>query len=147
MKKNIKDDIVSKNDDQSWLYSPSVREHFFNPKNIQTSDPKEGEFDGLGTVGSPVCGDVMKIWIKVDKNTSRIIELTWRTFGCASAIASTSVLSEMVTRDGGMKIEDAQKITARDILSELGGLPPQKVHCSVLGDEALREAIADYESR
>lgn len=142
MKKNK--DIVSEDKKQSWLYSNTVKEHFFRPKNVQLKDPKKGEFDGLGTVGSPACGDVMTIWIKVDQKTSRIKKCTWRTFGCASAIASTSMLSVMVTRRGGMKLADAEKLTPKDILQELGGLPARKIHCSVLGDQALRAAIADY---
>ena len=108
-------------------------------------DPRLGEFNGQGTVGSPVCGDIMKIWIKIDPRTKRIKKCTWRTFGCASAIASTSMLSVMVTRQGGMKIDQAMKLTPKDILNELGGLPTRKVHCSVLGDQALRAAIADYQ--
>ncbi|NMB48760.1 iron-sulfur cluster assembly scaffold protein [Candidatus Kuenenbacteria bacterium] len=130
----------------SWLYSNTVKEHFFHPKNIQLKDPKLKEFNGVGTVGSPACGDVMTIWIQVDPKTKRLKKCTWRTFGCASAIASTSMLSVMVTRRGGMKISEAEKLTPQDILKELGGLPPRKVHCSVLGDQALRAAIEDYKN-
>jgi NifU-like protein involved in Fe-S cluster formation len=91
------------------------------------------------------CGDVMKLWIWIEKD--RIKKCKWQTFGCASAIASTSMLSVMVTEKGGMKISDAKKITAKDILKRLGGLPAIKIHCSVLGDQALRAAINDYESK
>ncbi|MDO8647215.1 MAG: iron-sulfur cluster assembly scaffold protein [Candidatus Diapherotrites archaeon] len=90
------------------------------------------------------CGDKMDLWIKVDPKTERIKECKWKTFGCASAIASTSMLSTMVSEKGGMKIEKALKITPQDIMKRLGGLPARKVHCSVLGDKALRAAINDY---
>lgn len=140
-------DIKNKNDDNGWLYTPTVKRHFFTPKNIQLSEPKKNDFNGLGTVGSPVCGDMMTMWIKVDPKTKRIKKCTWRTFGCASAIASTSILSVMVTRNGGMALDKAAKLTPKDILKELGGLPPRKVHCSVLGDQALRAAIEDYNKK
>ena len=141
--KKIKD-VVSKSGDNSWLYSPTVKDHFFKPRNVQLEDPGKDEFNGKGTVGSPVCGDMMTLWIKVDSSSDRIKKCSWRTFGCASAIASTSMLSVMVTRRGGMKLFDAEKLAPADILKELGGLPPRKVHCSVLGDQALRSAINDY---
>jgi NifU-like protein involved in Fe-S cluster formation len=85
----------------------------------------------------------MEMWIKVEGG--KIKGCKWRTFGCASAIASTSMLSEMITEKGGMKIEDALKLSGKDIMDRLGGLPAIKIHCSVLGDRALREAIKDYE--
>lgn len=90
------------------------------------------------------CGDAMKFWLRIDPKTERIKECRWQTYGCASAIASTSALSEMLTEKGGMKIEKALKITPQDILKRLGGLPARKIHCSVLGDKALRAAINDY---
>ncbi len=128
---------------QRWLYSATVKDHFFNPRNAH----KEGETfvpDGEGEVGSPACGDLMNIMIQVDKNSDRITACRWSTFGCASAIASTSMLSVMITENNGMKINDALKLRPQHILDCLGGLPDKKIHCSVLGDEALREAIADY---
>lgn len=132
----------------SWMYSKKVKEHFFKPKNILTTDKEikkwNKEADGIGEVGSPACGDMMKIWIKVDKKNDKIKEMKWRTFGCASAIASTSILSVMVTKNNGMKIEKALKIKPQDIAKSLEGLPKKKFHCSVLGDKALREAIHDY---
>lgn len=137
-------DIKAKNDSQGWLYTKTVKDHFFHPRNVQLKEPKKGEFNGVGTVGSPVCGDMMTMWIKVDKKTGCIKKCAWRTFGCASAIASTSMLSVMVTRKSGMKLNEAIKLTPKDILRELGGLPPRKVHCSVLGDQALRAAIENY---
>jgi len=89
----------------------------------------------------------MEFLIKVDLATDRIKECRWRTFGCASALASTSVLSEMITEKGGMKISEAVKLTPQDIIKRLHGLPAIKVHCSVLGDQALRAAIKDYLKR
>jgi len=124
-----------------WIYSDKVQEHFFNPKNVMKRTPKKGAYDGYGEVGSPACGDLMKVWIKVDKKTQKISDFKWKTFGCASAIATTSILSEMVI---GMKLDRAFKITAADIVKKLGGLPKRKIHCSVLGDQALRLAIEDY---
>ena len=128
----------------NWLYSETVKDHFFHPRNIQIKDPRSGEFNGKGTVGSPVCGDMMTMWIKVDPKTERIKQCAWKTFGCASAIASTSILSEMVK---GMTIGRAIKITPKDIIQKLGGLPARKIHCSVLGDQALRAAIEDYHNK
>ena len=139
-----KSDVVSKDNQTAWLYSDIVKDHFFAPRNILLKDPKKSEFNGKGTVGSPICGDMMTMWIKVDSKTQRITACKWRTFGCASAIASTSILSVMATRKGGLTIDKAMKITPRDIVKELGGLPTRKIHCSVLGDQALRAAIEDY---
>jgi len=127
-----------------WLYSETVKDHFFHPRNFLQGDEAAFAADGIGEVGSPACGDVMKMWIKVDQKKAKIIDLKWKTFGCASAIGSTSMLSEMVLKNGGMKIEEALKITPKDILKKLGGLPPNKIHCSVLGDKALRAAIENY---
>ncbi len=129
----------------SWNYSDEVKDHFFNPKNFITGNPKD--YSGLGMVGSPACGDMMKVWIKVDKKSDKIKDFKWQTFGCASAIASTSILSVMVTEKGGMKVSKALEVTPQDILKRLGGLPERKVHCSVLGDKALRAAINDYYRR
>ncbi len=132
-----------KKDNIPWTYSEQVKDHFFNPRNFMSEeDIKHYKYDGKGTAGSPVCGDVMEMWIRVKDN--KIIECKWRTFGCASAIASTSVLSEMVK---GMNVDEAYKITPKDILERLEGLPPNKVHCSVLGDQALRKAIDDWREK
>ncbi|MCG8569996.1 MAG: iron-sulfur cluster assembly scaffold protein [Spirochaetes bacterium] len=125
-----------------WTYSEKVKQHFMNPKNVLEVSEEEYQADGIGFVGSPACGDMMKIYIKVKDD--KIIDLKWKTFGCASAIGSTSMLSEMVTREGGMTLEEAAKITPDDIIKELGGLPSNKIHCSVLGDKALREAVKDF---
>jgi NifU-like protein involved in Fe-S cluster formation len=131
-----------------WLYSDKVKEHFFSPKNIFINDKELEDYkknaDGVGQVGSPACGDVMEMFIKVNKKENTIKECRWRTFGCASAIASTSILSEMVI---GKTLAEAKKITPKDIVKELGGLPPRKIHCSILGDRALRKAIENYESK
>ena len=129
------------NDGINWQYSDKVKGHFFSPKNILLRDPKKGEFDAEGEVGSPACGDIMHMWIRIDKKTKKIKKLKWRTFGCASAIASTSVFSEMVK---GMTVKEALKITPKDIMKELGGLPAIKVHCSVLADQAFKKTIENY---
>jgi len=135
--------------DQKWFYTEDVKEHFFNPRNILKTEAElaeyEKEADGIGEMGNAACGDVMKMMIKVEDG--RIIDCKWQTFGCASAIASTSMLSVMITENGGMLREDAMKLTAQDILKRLGGLPQIKVHCSVLGDRALKAAIEDYKNK
>ena len=126
-----------------WLYSDIVKEHFFHPQNFLIDDEKY-ESDGVGTVGSPACGDMMIVWIKVDKNSQKIKECKWRTFGCASAIASTSIMSVMVTENGGMRLTEALELKPEQIIEHLGGLPDRKFHCSVLGQEALKNAVNDY---
>jgi len=124
----------------NWVYTDTVKEHFMNPKNILL-DPDYKE-DGKGMVGSMACGDQMMIVIKVEND--KIAECKWKTYGCASAIASTSVMSEMAL---GMTLEEAYNISPKKITDELGGLPQHKFHCSVLGDKALRAAIDDYLER
>jgi NifU-like protein involved in Fe-S cluster formation len=104
-----------------------------------TDDLDEKEYNAVGEVGSPACGDLMKVWIKVEDDV--ITDFKWKTFGCASAISSTSILSEMAH---GKTLDEANKITAQDIVDKLGGLPRRKIHCSVLGDQALRRAIQNY---
>ncbi|MEA1987201.1 MAG: iron-sulfur cluster assembly scaffold protein [Candidatus Marinimicrobia bacterium] len=128
--------------DTNWNYSDKVKEHFFNPKNVLKVSEEEYNADGVGENGSPVCGDLMRVYIKVKDN--RIYDMKWKTFGCASAIGSTSMMSEMITENGGMKLDDAMEIKPDDIIKELGGLPANKIHCSVLGDKALRASIKDY---
>ncbi|HOO77309.1 MAG TPA: iron-sulfur cluster assembly scaffold protein [bacterium] len=126
-----------------WAYSSVVKEHFINPRNI--FDDAEGfRADGEGTVGNPKCGDQMLMLIKVDPEKEVITDCRWRTYGCASAIASTSILSEKIK---GMTLDEAFAVSPQDIIRDLGGLPEQKVHCSVLGDKALRAAINDYYRR
>ena len=137
-------DVVNPQTGQGWLYSDVVKEHFFNPKNLLLEEPKEGEYDAEGIVGSPACGDMMNIWLKIDPKTERIIDCKWKTFGCGSAIASTSIMSVMVSENGGMMLDEALKLKPQDIIQRLHGLPNRKIHCSVLGDKALRKAINDY---
>ena len=117
------------------LYNDIVMEHFLNPKNVgEMENP-----DGQGTYGSPVCGDMMQIQIKVENDV--IKDAKFKTFGCGSAIASSSMATSMII---GKTIEEALEITNKQIIEELGGLPPVKVHCSVLADRAIKNAIYDY---
>lgn len=126
------------NQGPQWLYSETVKDHFMNPRNI-LEDEADFTPDGRGMVGNIKCGDQMLVVIKVAEG--RITDCRWKTYGCASAIASTSMLSEMVK---GMPLEQAYHIKPEDIMGQLGGLPEVKIHCSVLGDKALRAAIEDY---
>jgi len=127
---------------ENWFYSKEVKEHFLNPKNFVKDKHEIKGFNGYGKTGNIKCGDIMEMWLLV-KN-GQIKECKWKTFGCASAIASTSILSEMVK---GMTLEEAYKVSPKDLAGELGGLPEHKIHCSVLGDKALRAAINDYYTR
>ncbi|MDP3793715.1 MAG: iron-sulfur cluster assembly scaffold protein [Candidatus Uhrbacteria bacterium] len=141
-----KGDVVAPTKEKGWFYTDTVKDHFFHPKNFL--DGEEDYKDAyLGMVGSPACGDAMKVWLRINKGTDgveRITEFKWKTFGCASAIASTSMLSVMVTENEGLTLEEALKLRPQQIMERLGGLPNRKVHCSVLGDKALRSAINDY---
>lgn len=124
---------------QPWVYSDTVKEHFLNPRNFLMGDEAAYPHDATGVVGNPVCGDQMKMFIQV--KDGKITDLRWKTYGCASAIASTSALSELAK---GRTLEDALTIGPDEIANFLGGLPKHKFHCSVLGHEALRAAIEDY---
>jgi len=120
------------------IYNEKVMEHFKNPRNVGELE----HADGVGQVGNPVCGDVMKIFIKV-KN-GKISDIKFKTYGCVSAIATTSMLTEMAK---GKTLKEAKKITRDDVAEALGGLPPIKMHCSNLAADALRKAIEDYENK
>ena len=117
------------------LYNDIVMEHFLNPKNVGEMETP----DGTGVYGSPVCGDMMQIQIKVENDV--ITDAKFKTFGCGSAIASSSMATSMII---GKTVEEALEVTNKQIIDELGGLPPVKVHCSVLADRAIKNAIYDY---
>lgn len=122
-----------------WVYSDTVKDHFLNPRNFLMGDESKFDYDAVGIVGNPICGDQMKMYIRVKDD--RIADIRWKTYGCASAIASTSALSEIAK---GKTLDEALKITAEDIDDFLGKLPKHKFHCSVLGHDALRDAITNY---
>jgi len=120
------------------MYSEKVMDHFRNPRNV-------GEIpdaDGVGTVGNPVCGDMMTIYIKVKDN--RLVDIKFKTFGCGAAIATSSMITELAK---GMRLDEALKITRKDVADALDGLPPIKMHCSNLAADALHAAIEDYMKR
>jgi len=117
------------------LYSEKVMEHFKNPRNVgEMENP-----DGVGRVGNPICGDVMELYIKV--NDGIIVDAKFKTFGCGAAIATSSIVTEIVK---GKSVEEALKISNKAVAEALDGLPPVKMHCSVLAEDALKSAIEDY---
>ncbi len=120
------------------MYNDKVIETFKNPKNVGEIE----NYDGKGTVGNASCGDIMQITLKIEDNI--IVDAKFKTFGCAAAIASSSTATEMIK---GMTIEQALELKNEDVITELEGLPPQKIHCSVLAEEAIKAAIEDYRSR
>lgn len=140
------------NSPAQWVYTDVVKEHFLNPRNFLMGDESNYDYDAKGIVGNPICGDQMLMFIKVTEKrnektgkSEKIIEdVKWKTYGCASAIASTSALSELAK---GRTLDDAANISADEIAEFLGGLPKHKFHCSVLGHQALAAAIEDYKKR
>ena len=120
------------------MYSDKVKDHFMNPRNMG----EMANADGIGIVGNPVCGDVMKIFIRV--SDGRITDIKFQTFGCAAAIATSSMITEMAK---GKTIDEAREISREDVAEELDGLPPIKMHCSNLASDGLKAAIEDYEKR
>ena len=120
------------------LYSEKVMDHYQNPRNVGEIE----DADGVGIVGNPTCGDMMKITIKVQRE--QIENVKFKTFGCGAAIATSSMVTELVK---GKTIEEALHVTNRDVAKALDGLPPVKMHCSMLAEEAVRAAIKDYQSK
>ena len=127
--------------DSYTLYNQTVMDHFMNPRNM--GDIKEA--DAIGEVGAAACGDIMKISLKIDEETKRVIDARFKTFGCGSAIAASSMATELIK---GRTIDELEKNFSNDnIVEALGGLPPVKIHCSVLASEALNAALEDYKKR
>ncbi|MCL2478881.1 MAG: iron-sulfur cluster assembly scaffold protein [Treponema sp.] len=122
-----------------WLYSDIVKDHFTNPRNALMGNEDEFPANARGQTGNIKCGDQMLMLLRIEDDIIR--DVRWKTYGCASAIASTSMLSETIK---GMNIRDAYNIKPEDLVEKLGGLPEYKIHCSVLGDKAMRAAIDDY---
>jgi nitrogen fixation NifU-like protein len=125
-------------EESAGIYSPIVMDHFNHPRNMGEMDNP----DGMGEAQNPVCGDTMRLFIKVESD--RIVDIKFLTFGCGAAIASSSLATEMIK---GKTIEEALKISDEDIVKELGGLPPSKIHCSILAEMAIRAAVADYRKK
>lgn len=120
------------------IYSEKVMDHFANPRNVGEIE----DADGVGEVGNAKCGDIMKMYIKV--NDGIITDVKFKTFGCGAAVATSSIATEMIK---GKKIEDALKVTNKAVMEALDGLPPQKIHCSVLAEQAMKAALSDYYTR
>lgn len=120
------------------IYSEKVMDHFANPRNVGEID----NADGIGEVGNAKCGDIMKMYIKVDDGV--ISDVKFKTFGCGAAIATSSIATEMIK---GKAIDDALKVTNKAVIEALDGLPPAKLHCSVLAEQAMKAAISDYYKR
>lgn len=129
-------------EEQDWVYSDIVKDHFLNPRNFLMGDESKFDYDAVGQVGNPICGDQMRMYIKVVDD--KITDIRWKTYGCASAIASTSALSELAK---GKTLDEALKIDAKMIDDYLGTLPKHKFHCSILGHDALKDAIKNYRKK
>lgn len=117
------------------MYSDKVLDHFSNPRNVGEME----DADAVGTVGNPKCGDIMKIFLKIKDDT--IVDVSFKTFGCGAAVATSSMATELIK---GKTVKDALKLTNKAVMEALDGLPPAKIHCSVLAEEAIKSAIADY---
>ena len=119
-------------------YSAKVMDHFMNPRNVGEIE----DASGVGEVGNPACGDMMRLYLKIEDG--RVVDAKFRTFGCGAAIASSSMLTEMIK---GKTVEEAREITNRHVADALDGLPPVKIHCSVMAEEAVKSALDDYEKK
>lgn len=139
MSKSACNSQPDQNQNQDWVYSDIVKEHFLSPRNFLMGDETKYPHDAEGAAGNPVCGDQMKMFLQI--SDGKIKDVKWKTYGCASAIASTSALSELAK---GKTLDEALQIGPAEIAQFLGGLPAHKFHCSVLGHEALAAAIANY---
>lgn len=117
------------------MYSEKVMDHFMNPRNVG----EIADADGIGEVGNTICGDIMKMYLKIENNT--IVDVKFKTFGCGAAVATSSMATELIK---GKQIEDALKLTNKAVMEALDGLPPQKIHCSVLAEQAVKLALTDY---
>lgn len=117
------------------MYTEKVIDHFSNPRNVG----EIADANAVGQVGNPVCGDIMKMYLKIENNV--VVDAKFKTFGCCAAIATSSISTELIK---GRTIEQALQLTNKEVVDELGGLPPQKLHCSVLAEEAIKKALADY---
>ena len=117
------------------MYTEKVIDHFTNPRNVGEIE----DANAVGQVGNPACGDIMKMYLKIEDNI--VVDAKFKTFGCCAAIATSSVATVLIK---GMTVEQALQLKNKQVVEELGGLPPQKLHCSVLAEEAIRKAIADY---
>jgi nitrogen fixation NifU-like protein len=120
------------------MYTDKVIDQFQNPRNVGELD----NADGVGEVGSPACGDIMKMYLKIEDGI--IVDVKFKTFGCGAAVATSSIATEMIK---GKTLEEAEKLTNSMVIDELGGLPHEKVHCSVLAEQAIKAAIKDYKSK
>lgn len=120
------------------MYSDKVMDHFTSPRNVGEIE----KADGVGEVGNAKCGDIMKIYLKIENNI--IVDVKFKTFGCGAAIATSSIATEMIK---GKSVDEALKLTNKAVVEALDGLPPQKIHCSVLAEEAVKAAIEDYKNK